>query len=245
MAGWGCEACLGYNPPGVDRCVTCGLRDPEQAAVIEAREKAAREEERRRIEALDGQAREALGRLKVGGTVRLCSELAAQDGFAELVRRVRADEQAAAARAAIEAAGLAARAEEAAAAEAAAAAAVAAADAVAAERGEGFDEALSELEALLGSASADAGERRAPSPVPALEPEPEPEPEPLEAENVVRRHPEKLWDSHKRWHCGQQAVVVATETADITVLLRFDDCWELCASLRPCRLTPPLLRTAG
>ena len=99
LPGWGCAACLGYNQPGSARCATCGVLDPEQAKAIEAREKAAREEERRRIEELDRQARQALAGLKIGGKVELRSVLAAHDGFAELERRVRADEQAAAERA--------------------------------------------------------------------------------------------------------------------------------------------------
>ncbi len=243
VAGWGCEACLGYNPSTTPRCVTCGVLDPEQAKAIRLREEAASEEERRRLAEHESQARQALARLTAGQSVKLCSAVDAQDGFEDLARRIRADEQAAVERAAREAAELAARAEEAAAAAAAEAAAKADAQALAAERGEGYDEALAELEAMLGSASADAAARCAPSPEPQPEPEleldPAPQPEPNTA---VRRHPDRLWNSHKRTHCGQQAVVIATEMADITVLLRFDDSWELCASLqsrcRYCTATP-------
>ena len=94
-AGWGCEACLGFNPPTVARCETCGVQDPAQVRAIEERERAAREEEVQRIKQLDREARKRLARFGVGNKARVFSALAAQDGFAELERRVRADAKAA------------------------------------------------------------------------------------------------------------------------------------------------------
>ena len=48
LAGWGCESCLGYNPPTTSRYNTCGLKDPVQQAAKAEREKEERRQERER-----------------------------------------------------------------------------------------------------------------------------------------------------------------------------------------------------
>ena len=37
-AGWGCEACMAYNLPGVARCKTCGALNQEQAEIVRAQQ---------------------------------------------------------------------------------------------------------------------------------------------------------------------------------------------------------------
>ena len=189
----------------------------QQAAKAE-REKEERRQERERLAELDRLARKALGQIKVGDKVKVCTALQAQDGFVELARRWEADVDAKKERAAAEAARLAAEEAERAAAAAEIAAAEAAAQAEAEERGEGGDEALAELEALLGEkpvSMASAG--------PQLEPEPEPEPEP--EIQALQRDDDKSWGGKKMFHCAQEATVLLVAEEDISVLLRFEDGW--------------------